>query len=966
MPSAIPRRSCSSPLLIGRSAELAALEAALEAASRGQGRLVVVEGDAGIGKSRLVETFTASAATKGARVLVGCCPPLVEDLPYAPVLDILRQLGEPAGTHQPGDRGRFFRQVADLLAGDGTPTVAVVEDLHWADGSTRDLLAFLARTLRDSAVLLVLTVRGDELAPGHPLAGVLAELDRGRRSERLRLDPLTRAEVEMQVAAILDRRPGPRMVEVLFRRAEGNPFLTEELLAVGPESDRLPATVRDVVLARLARLGPPAQRVLRAAAVIGRSSDHRLLAEVAEAAGVAAGPLDPPVAEAVEHALLVPVGDGYRFRHELVREAVYASLLPGERARLHARVAASLRASPGGTAVVAPAEVAHHFDAAGQTPEALAASVRAAVAARDAHAPAEAHAQYERVLRLWPRVTDAATLAGSGRRELLAAAAAMASEAGDNPRARDLVGMALLEVDRTAEPLLAAALLERYGRYAWLACAPEQSRRSYEEAVALVSDRPPSPERAQVLAAMAQSLMLRARPREAVAYAREAIGDARSLGSTAVLAHASNTLGVSLCHLGRTGEGLALLREALAAAMDAGDPAEIGRVHFNLAGVLIAAGRLEEALAQAREGAWLARELGQTGMYAPGIESSAVQALVRLGRLDEAAALADRALGDVAERLTRGIIELHVAALRIRRGELAGAEEILGRLDGAFMPDDLQFYLDLVRWRAELDCARERWADARAGAGRGLDLPGAGNVEAIPLALCAIAVRSVVEQTEEARRRGRRSDPEAAAGHAGRFVARAEGLLAEIRAGGGTPTPDQLGYARLARAERSRLDPSPTPAPWAELATDRDGAQDPYLAAYARWRQAEALLTGRAPRSRAAPPLREARRMAAAMGAEQLASRIDGFAARAGVDLAEPAGEPRAPTEPTEPDGLAARFGLTGRERQVLELLAQGLSNGEIARELFISPKTASVHVSAILYKLGVTSRIQAAAIARR
>ena len=940
-------------MLIGRSAELAALEAALQAARLGQGRLVVVEGDAGIGKTRLVETFTAAAASNGARVLVGCCPPLVEDLPYAPVLDILRQLSAPAGAQRPGDRGRFFRQVADLLVGDGTPTVAVVEDLHWADGSTRDLLAFLARTLRDSVVLLVLTVRGDELAPGHPLAGVLAELGRGKRSERLRLAPLTRAEVERQVAAILDRRPPPAVLEAVYRRAEGNPFLTEELLAVGPESDRLPATVRDVVLARLARLGGEGRRVVAAAAVIGRSSDHFLLAEVAGAAEAGG------VAQAVEQALLVPVGDGYRFRHELVREAVYASLLPGERARLHGRVAAALRARPpGDRAVVGLAEVAHHLDAAGQAPQALAASVRVAVAARDAHAPAEAHGQYERALRLWPRVTGAATLAGGARRELLAAAAAMASEAGDNPRARDLVGMALLEVDRTAEPLLAAALLERYGRYAWLASAPEQSRRSYEEAVALVRDRPPSAERAQVLAAMAQSLMLRARPGEAVAYAREAIEVARPLGCTAVLAHASNTLGASLCHLGRTGEGLALLRQALAAAMDAGDPAEIGRVCFNLTGSLAGAGRLEEALAQAREGARLARELGQTGMYAPAIDSAAVHVLVRLGRLGEAAALADRALDDVAERLTRGIIQLHVAGLRIRQGELAGAEDVLDRLDGAFMPEDLQFHLDLVRWRAELDCARGRWADARAGAGRGLELPGAGNVEAIPFALCAIAVRAVVEQAEEARRRGRRWDPDAAAGDADRFVARAEGLLAEIRARGGTPTPDQLGYTLLARAERSRLDPAPSL--WADLVTDRAGALDPYLGAYARWRQAEALLAGRAPRSRAAPLLRQARRMAAAMGAEPLATEIDAFAARAGIDPAE------APAEPTEPDGPAAGFGLTGRERQVLELLAQGLSNGEIARELFISPKTVSVHVSAVLHKLGVTSRIQAAAVARR
>ncbi len=492
--------------------------------------MVVVEGDAGIGKTRLVEMFTAAAAVRGARVVVGWCPPLVEDLPYAPVLEIVRQLGEPAGTERTGDRRRFFQQVADLLAGQATATVAVVEDLHRADGSTRDLLAFLAWTLRDSAVLLILTVRGDDLTAAHPVAALLAELPRGS-------------------------------------------------------------------------LDPPAHQVLRAAAVIGRSSDHRLLAAVA---GLAAESLDAATAQAVEHSLLLPVGEGYRFRHELVRETIYAALLPGERARLHARVAAALQArlagSHGDAAAVHLAEVAHHFDAAGQAPEALGASARAAVAAREAAGPAEAHAQYERVLRLWPEVADAPALAGTTRHALLVEAAAMASAAGDNLRARDLVGTALLEVDRTADPLRAAVLLERHGRYAWLASATDESQRSYEEAALLVKGQQPSAEQAGVLAAMAQCLMLRSRPDAAIAYAEEAIEIARKLGATAVLAHASNTLGRSLCHLRRNDEGLGVLREALATAIEAADPAEICRVSFNLAWALMAAGRLEEALAQAREG----------------------------------------------------------------------------------------------------------------------------------------------------------------------------------------------------------------------------------------------------------------------------------------------------------------------------------------------------------------------------
>jgi tetratricopeptide (TPR) repeat protein len=536
---------------------------------------VVVEGDAGIGKTRLVETFTAAAAMKGARVLVGCCPPLVEDLPYAPVL----------------------------------------------------------------------TVRGDELAPGHPLAGVLAELGRSKRSERLRLAPLTRAEVERQVAVILDRRPGPELVQALYRRGEGNPFFTEELLAVGPDGDRLPATVRDVVLARLARLGL--------------------------------------------------VGSGSR----------------GPRR--------SSAAPP--TTACSPKSPPSRWTSGSPRPWST---------------------------RCWCRsgTATASAMNWCGRRSTRACCQASAP-----------------------------------GCMAWWRrpCRP---------------DRPPSPERAQVLAAMAQSLMLRARPDEAVAYAREAIEVARLLGSTAVLAHASNTLGASLCFLGRTSEGLALLREALATASDAGDPAEIGRVRFNLTGALAAAGRLEEALAQAREGAWLARQLGQTGMYAPAIDSGAVQAPVRLGRLGEAAALATSM-----------------------------------RSPSRSAPS-----------RCARSSSRPRTPVASAAAGTGT--PG----------LATPTASWPGPSSSSPRSRPRRR----------------------------APTPDQLAYALLARAERSRLDSVPAPSLWAELVSDRDTAQDPYLAAYARWRHAEALLAGRAPRSRAAPLLLEARRLAA-----------------------ELAGEPQVPTEPAGPDG---------------------------------------------------------------
>ncbi|MEU5340075.1 AAA family ATPase, partial [Streptomyces sp. NPDC020766] len=351
----MPNPLYSSPVMVGRSVELAVLDAALHRADGGEGRLVVVEGDAGIGKTRLVDSFARAAAERGVRVPVGYCPPLVDDVPYAPILDILRGLDASPTSARIRDRGRFFRRVADLLAGQGTTTVAIVEDLHWADGSTRDLLAFLSRVLRKDSVLLVVTVRGDELVPGHPVGALLAELTRDRQVDRLRLLPLTRAEVERQVCELLRERASASLVDDLFGRAEGNPFFTEELLAADGGTGRLPATVSDALHARFARLGPAAGQVLRAASVIGRSSDHLLLAAVAR---LPDDVLEEALREAVDHFLLVSTSDGYRFRHQLAQEAVLRTVLAGERARLHGRAARTLQDRGPSPADVAPAHAA--------------------------------------------------------------------------------------------------------------------------------------------------------------------------------------------------------------------------------------------------------------------------------------------------------------------------------------------------------------------------------------------------------------------------------------------------------------------------------------------------------------------------------------------------------------------------------------------------------------------------------
>ncbi|MFD9330913.1 AAA family ATPase [Streptomyces sp. NPDC060065] len=955
----MPNPLYSSPVMVGRSLELAVLDAALHRADGGEGRLVVVEGDAGIGKTRLVDSFARAAAERGVRVPVGYCPPLVDDVPYAPILDILRGLDASPASARIRDRGRFFRRVADLLAGQGETTMAVVEDLHWADGSTRDLLAFLSRVLRKDAVLLVVTVRGDELVPGHPVGALLAELTRDRQVDRLRLLPLTRAEVERQVCELLRERASASLVDDLFGRAEGNPFFTEELLAADGGTGRLPATVSDALHARFARLGPAAGQVLRAASVIGRSSDHLLLAAVAR---LPDDVLEEALRETVDHFLLVPTSDGYRFRHQLAQEAVLRAVLPGERARLHGRAARALQDRGPSSADAAPAnaaELARHSEAAGEPAQALTAARLAADLAEGASSPAAAHVQYERMLRVWPETPGAQVPAGMTRHQLLLDSAESAAASGNNSRAVALVSEALLDVDRTTEPARAAVLLERQGCYALTSADQKTSRTAYEEAARLVAGAPASPERARVLEAMAQGLMLRSYDEEAISYAEQAIADARETDATPVLSIALSILGSCRIKLGRLDEGLAVLGESLALALEVNDPPAAGQAYLSLCESLVSAGQLRTALERSREGARLTRELGLTGTIAPAIECSAVRALVRLGRLSEASDLADRALSEVVERFYCQQIELQLAGLEIRRGRLDAAGELLGALDPIFTAEDVLFSAGTLRWRAELAIARGDWADALALAERGLGSRHTSGYEALGPQLCAVAVRAVAEMVEEDRGHRRRPDPAAASTEARRFADLADSLVEQVRARGGQPSPDHLGYALLARAECSRLDPAgPDPGPWERLSADRDRELDPYLAAYARRRQAEALLMSRAPRATAAPLLYAAHRSAREIGAELLARDIGDFAGRAGITLDRPA-----PTDPDqEPAGTG--FGLTDRESEVLRLLARGLTNGEIARELFISAKTASVHVSAILRKLGVTSRIQASTMA--
>jgi DNA-binding CsgD family transcriptional regulator len=980
----------SSPVLAGRAAELGRLRSATERAAAGTPVAVVVAGEAGVGKTRLVAELAGEAEAAGMVVLTGGCLDVGDGtLPYAPAAEALRgltavldpaeldgvlggaraelarlvpELAAPAAAPGPSPGttpGRLFELllgVVHRLAARG-PALLVVEDLHWADRSTRDLLGFLVRNLR-AGVALVLTYRTDELHRRHPLRPFLAELERAGRTDHIELHRLTRRELAELMTGILGRRPAPGLVTDVLARSQGNPFFAEELLAADPDGADLPPVLRDLLLARVEALSEDTQRVLRVAAAAGSRVDHQLLASVTAVSG---DRLVELLREAVtRHLLRVDEdGDAYAFRHALVQEALYDDLLPGERSTLHAAYAAALasRGEPAGPAELG--QLAYHAYAAHDTGAALLASVRAGMAAEAAFALAEAGEHYGRALELWPQAAEAAASSPLDRSSLLLRAADAALLTGETDRAVALATQALAAVDRAAEPLRASALLERLGRYQWMRGDSRAAMATLEEAVAVVPAEPPSQERARALAAHGQALMLRARNAEAVDRCREAIAAARRVGARGEEGHALTSLGTALDGLGRGEEGVAVVGEGRRIAEELGSPEELCRADYNLTGILIAQGRAETALACALEARQVADRLGSSQVFGAGAVAHAAEALVLLGRWPE------------AERLLAGELDLDAPAqagnvtlvqallvralLRLWQGDTAGARADLGDARSrADKPLDPQYLSPLATRLAQALTLEGKLDEARRAAAEGLDRLGGCDDERLVVEVCVagLQVEAAAAELARARRSGQSLD-------AARQVAIE--LLGRVQAAGRGPLAGPAAAQSLAaEAEWSRVEGAGDPARWAAAAAAWDALAFPFPAAYARFRQAEALLAADAPRAEAGRVLQPAWSAARDLGARWLAQETGALARRARLDL-----DPGTPTvEPAT--SRAQELGLTPREREVLALLADGRTNRQIAQTLFIAEKTASVHVSHILAKLEVANRGEAAAVAHR
>ncbi|HKE99172.1 MAG TPA: AAA family ATPase [Actinomycetes bacterium] len=990
----------SSTRFIAREAELARLVAALSAAAAGSPATMVVSGEAGVGKTRLLSEFAAHATGAGARVLVGACMPLSGGgLPYGPIVEAFRPLVrdlEPAQLHdllgpswpelvrllpigeqplEPPDGGSGSRsaqahlfelalRLVDRL-GSAAPLVLVVEDLHWVDRSTLDLLRFLSRSLRSERALIVVSCRTDEPREDHLPRGVLAELDRGHGSERIELARFAREELAALLEGILGSLPPAETVDRIHARSEGNPFFAEELLVggMGEPDSRLPARLRDVALARVDALSPDAQETVRVAATAGRRVGHRLLAA---ASGLPEERLLPALRQAVSRHILVPAADrdAYVFRHALVQEAVYTELLPGDRMRLHAAIARSLPqgAAGGRPDVEVAAELAHHWHAAGDLPRALVASAEAGRAAACVSAYSEAHRQLERALELWDQVPDAGERTGMRHADLLEQAAEAARWAGYPDRAVALAHQVLATVDPARNPARAATLQERLGRYLWETGDSEGSLDAYDTASGLLAGEQASAERARVLAAQGAALARNARFRQSLVRSEEAIAVARSAGSRAEEGHALNTLGVDLAMTGDPDAGVAALLEARRIAEATGSFEDLSRADSNLSFVLLKAGRLEEGLDVARRGVELTRQFGVELTGGGVLLCNAADALLRLGRWRETDDLTRSALeravpmgaGGLSLHLVRGELDIGRGAFDQAQAHLDRVVELSGRVTEPQRLGSLHACLaELEIWRADHDAARRAVT-------RGLALVEGGEDAGLGIRLCSLGVRAEADRAERAR--ASRAHDQLDGIHSTGAV-----LLAQARDLGrqDASLPEAAIEAALCEAEFLRLEQRPDPERWASAATAWDAARRPYPAAYARWRQAEALVSAKAPRA-AAVALRAAHRTALRLEAGPLLREIESLAGRGRLDLHRAAPARPRRVRAAVPPSPAERLGLTRREREVLGYVALGHTNRQIARALFITEKTASVHVSNILLKLGVANRVEAAAAAHR
>jgi DNA-binding NarL/FixJ family response regulator len=976
----VPRDS-----LVGRSAELGLLSRLLAEAAAGQPVVMLVSGDAGVGKTRLVTELGATARSEGFAVLSGRCAELADTVPYLPLADALREAvtgPEPAsplrdaiaarpvlsrllpdrresqtagGGDTPGlVQQQLFGAVLGLLAelAEASPVLLILEDLHWADRSTRDLVTFLSRVLHSERLAIALTYRSDDMHRRHPLRPVVGELLRLPSVTAVHLGPLADEAMAEHLTALARQPLRAAALGQIIRRAEGNAYYAEELLAASPAASELPAGLADLLLARMEELSPSAQQVLRTAAVTGRQVDDEL---VMTASGLDETTYEEAVREAVAHQLLVPDGPhGYAFRHALLREAIYADLLPGERTRLHARLAELLAdarraADVPGTA----AELAHHCLASHDIPGAFAASVLAGQEAERLAAPADAHQLYDQALSLWDRVSDPEELGGVTNGELVFRSAVSAADSGDLVRAvarlRRLIGF----LGRQADPALVCRANERLGYFLLDIDEDDAARAAAQAAVEALPEQPPRWERARALATHARTLLGMPDLEPARQRAEQARAAAKAARASWAEADALVTLGVISEQAGDVPGAVGLFTTAHRQAREANVLGVELRAAFQLGRMQLERGDLDGAAGPAHDGTARARQAG-LGLAPYGLELQYLHYLLHYadGSWDHAQQIAD----GFAVRVTVAA-EARLSAMALFLAVARGAPGVEDRrvwLEPFIASDAFTAYIargllaEHAHWGGDtVTAAAEAEATIRA-----VDRWMGGTYGPQVIRAAATGIGALADQARLARSAGDSRGAEAA-------VEAARSMLAVARAGGAYPHRpgfvlgiEGSGWLARAEAEWLRASGANDPAAW-QAVVDIFRPGFVYESARSRWRLAESLAEA-GEREAAQREWRLAAAAADQLGAAPLRAALADLGRRARLG----AGHGSA--------GRGPLASLTERELEVLRLLTAGQTNREIGAALFIASKTASVHVSNIMAKLGAGTRTEAAAIAHQ
>ena len=851
-------------------------------------------------------------------------------------------------------QARLFEAMLGLFARAGreAPVVLVIEDLHWADPSTRGFLSFLVRNIGHERLLLVATYRSDELHRRHPLRQFVAEVERLPVVQRMELAPFTRREVSQQLAAILNAPPDHLLVDELFARSQGNPFFAEELLAASVPSggQRIPESLRDALTLRVERLSAEAHQVVRLAAVVGSIIGHRLLVSTS---GMAEGELAGALREAIENNVLVQdrANESYAFRHELMREALYEELLPGERVALHAGIARALENDPrlAVGAHGAAAQRAVHWSAAHEVASALVASVQAGAEAEEVWSFEEANAHFERAVELWASIAPEQRPDGVSLVGLLGRAAEGAYLSGQNHRAVTLTRSTLEAIDADREPAAAGLAHERLGRYLLADFTLPDALAQYRAAAALLPEEP-SAARASILAGEAHILMLQGEALQARVPCEEAVRVAREVGAAEVECDALNTLGALLTMLGGCDEGIGPLRAGMKLAEDLGALEELRRAYINLTQLLDEAGRLEEAAELGRQG-WerLRSRIGNAAVY---LAAEAGLRFGRLGRFEEAMVVLEEAAETARPGTLAGMLHAALAELTAQRGELDRARVHLDSA-GRMLGDDFAYWtLSRGAAAAEVALASGRPEELRQIFDTDGELPRVYPSYLLPLH--ALALRAEATLAQRARAVGDGPAESDAVERARTLLGRAQALITPETWPLGAAPSETLLELELCELEALRASAEDRADGWSELADRWEQLGRPLRGAYARLREAQAALGEGLSRDRVRDALLLAHAAARNIGAQPLLEEIELVGRRLRVRAGG------------ETEALAEAAGLTPRELDVLRLIAQGRTNPEIGQTLYMSPKTASVHVSRILSKLDVKTRTEAVATAHR